>query len=79
MSISSAIFRAYDIRGIVGETLDAGVAYKVGQVVGSQTLEQNAGPVIVARDGRDSGPALVKGMIEGITSTGSTWMAAVTR
>lgn len=65
-----SIFRAYDIRGVVGETLDAGIAYRVGQVVGSLTREQDAGPVMVARDGRGSGPALVKGMIEGITSTG---------
>lgn len=70
VELLESIFRAYDIRGIVGETLDTGIAYKVGQVVGSLTLEQNAGPVIIARDGRDSGPALVQGMIEGITSTG---------
>lgn len=70
VELVESIFRAYDIRGIVGETLDASVARQVGQVVGTLTLEQQAGPVIVARDGRDSGPELVKGMIEGIASTG---------
>ena len=70
VELVESIFRAYDIRGIVGETLDADVARQVGQVVGSLTLEQDAGPVIVARDGRDSGPDLVGGMIEGIASTG---------
>jgi phosphomannomutase/phosphoglucomutase len=70
VELVESIFRAYDIRGIVGETLDADVARQVGQVVGSLTLEQEAGPVIVARDGRDSGPDLVDGMIEGISSTG---------
>ena len=70
VELVESIFRAYDIRGIVGKTLDAEVARRVGQVVGSLTLEQDAGPVIVARDGRDSGPDLIKGMIEGIASTG---------
>jgi phosphomannomutase/phosphoglucomutase len=70
VELVESIFKAYDIRGIVGTTLDADVAYQVGQVLGSLTLEQNAGPVIVARDGRSSGPDLVKGLIEGISSTG---------
>jgi len=70
VELVESIFRAYDIRGIVGKTLDTEVAYQVGQVVGSITLEQDAGPVIVARDGRDSGPELITGMIEGISSTG---------
>jgi len=70
VELVKSIFRAYDIRGIVGETLDAAVARQVGQVVGSLALEQEAGPVIVARDGRESGPELIKGMIEGISSTG---------
>ncbi|MGD9020175.1 MAG: phosphomannomutase/phosphoglucomutase [Lysobacterales bacterium] len=70
VELVKSIFRAYDIRGIVGETLDADIARQVGQVVGTLALEQDAAPVVVARDGRDSGPELVQGMIEGIASTG---------
>ena len=70
VELQQSIFRAYDIRGIIGETLDADIAHQIGQVVGSLTLEQYAGPVIVARDGRSSGEYLLKGLIEGITSTG---------
>ena len=70
VELVESIFRAYDIRGVVGKTLDADVARQVGQVVGSLALEQDAGPVILARDGRDSGPDLVEGMIDGISSTG---------
>ncbi len=70
VELVESIFRAYDIRGIVDKTLDAEVTRQVGQVVGSLTLEQDAGPVVVARDGRDSGPDLIAGMIEGIASTG---------
>jgi phosphomannomutase/phosphoglucomutase len=70
VELKAEIFRAYDIRGVVGKTLDAGVARRVGQVLGTMALEKNAGPVVVARDGRLSGPDLVSGMIEGITSSG---------
>lgn len=70
VALTAEIFRAYDIRGVIGKTLDAGVAVQVGRVLGTLALEKNAGPVVVARDGRLSGPALVAGMIEGITSSG---------
>jgi len=70
VDLSQGIFRAYDIRGIVGETLDADVARQVGQAVGSLALENGAGPVVVARDGRLSGRELVEGMIDGIASSG---------
>jgi phosphomannomutase/phosphoglucomutase len=70
VKLTAGIFRAYDIRGVIGQTLDAGVAVQVGRVLGSLALDKNAGPVVVARDGRLSGPALVQGMIEGITASG---------
>lgn len=70
VELSPEIFRAYDIRGIIDRTLDSGVARQVGQAIGSEALERNAGPVVVARDGRLSGPYLMEGMIEGIRSTG---------
>ena len=70
VELVESIFRAYDIRGIVGQTLDAEVAYQVGQVVGTLTLEQDAAPVVVARDGRDSGVDLSEGLINGVASTG---------
>ena len=70
VELVESIFRAYDIRGIVGKTLDADIAYQVGQVVGTLTLEQDAEPAVVARDGRDSGVDLIEGLINGIASTG---------
>lgn len=70
VKLSPDIFRAYDIRGIVGKTLDAGVAYQVGQAVGSLALEQSATPVVVGRDGRHSGPDLVDGLIDGMNAAG---------
>jgi len=70
VELVESIFRAYDIRGIVDQTLDADVAYQVGQVVGTLTLEANAAPVVVARDGRASGVDLIQGLTNGIASTG---------
>jgi phosphomannomutase/phosphoglucomutase len=70
VELKPEIFRAYDIRGVISETLDSGVARQVGQAVGTVALERNAAPVVVARDGRLSGPYLMEGMIEGILSTG---------
>ncbi|MDH3786932.1 MAG: phosphomannomutase/phosphoglucomutase [Xanthomonadales bacterium] len=70
VELTPEIFRAYDIRGVIDKTLDSGIAKNVGQVVGTLALEKNAGPVVVARDGRLSGPYLMEGMIEGIVSTG---------
>jgi phosphomannomutase/phosphoglucomutase len=70
IDLSADIFRAYDIRGVIGKTLDTGIARLVGQAVGTVVLNRNAGPAVVARDGRLSGPYLQDAMIEGITSTG---------
>ena len=70
VELSPEIFRAYDIRGVIDKTLDSGVARKIGQAVGTVALERDAGPVVVARDGRLSGPYLMDGVIEGVTSTG---------
>ena len=68
--LTPEIFRAYDIRGVIDKTLDSGIAHQIGQAVGSAVLERDACPVVVARDGRLSGPYLMKGIIEGLVSTG---------
>lgn len=64
------IFKAYDIRGIVGKTLTPEIAYAVGQSIGTLSLERGASAIAVGRDGRLSGPALSQALRDGITSTG---------
>jgi phosphomannomutase/phosphoglucomutase len=64
------IFRAYDIRGIVGDTLSAETAYWVGRAVGAQSLAQGEAHVAVGRDGRLSGPELVSHLIRGLHDSG---------
>ena len=68
--ISPTIFRAYDIRGVVGETLNTDIIYAIGQALGSEALAQGEASIIVARDGRLSGPSLCKALIDGLLSTG---------
>ena len=69
--INPVIFRAYDIRGIVNETLTEGVVKLIGQAIGSAALEQGQSTVIVARDGRLSGPSLIEALSQGILSSGA--------
>ncbi|WP_456292158.1 phosphomannomutase/phosphoglucomutase [Pseudomonas sp. AK106] len=64
------IFRAYDIRGIVGDTLNAETAYWIGRAVGAESLAQGEPHVSVGRDGRLSGPELVANLIKGLHDSG---------
>ncbi|NYZ61387.1 phosphomannomutase/phosphoglucomutase [Luteimonas deserti] len=68
--LDPSIFRAYDIRGVVGQTLDAGVAELIGQAVGSLMREQDLTDIVVGRDGRLSGPDLVAGLVAGLRRAG---------
>lgn len=68
--ILKEIFRAYDIRGIYGQTLTPEVVYIIGQALGTKAAQHGKSEIIVARDGRLSGPALFKALSKGIISTG---------
>src|SRR5260370_36208771 len=65
-----SIFKAYDIRGIVGKTVDAGVARNIGRAFGSEIRKQGGASVVVARDGRLSGPELVGALADGLREAG---------
>jgi phosphomannomutase/phosphoglucomutase len=73
--ISSSIFKAYDIRGIVdGDpsvvTLTDAAVRGVGAALGLRAREAGIPAIVVGRDGRLSGPRLVAALIDGITATG---------
>jgi len=68
--VDRSIFRAYDIRGVVGETLNATIAELIGQAVGSTMLEQGLREVVVGRDGRLTGPELTDALITGLRQAG---------
>ncbi|MEP7296020.1 MAG: phosphomannomutase/phosphoglucomutase, partial [Burkholderiales bacterium] len=70
MKVSAPAFKAYDIRGVVGKDIDATFAEHLGRAFGSAAIAAGERAVAVGRDGRVSGPSLVKAMIRGLTSTG---------
>ncbi len=67
---SEVVFRAYDIRGIYGETLDAGLAFELGRAVGSLVFERGEQQVAVGRDGRPSSQPLAEALIRGLIASG---------
>lgn len=68
--VRSEIFRAYDIRGVVGKDLSRDVAKALGQAIGSEAVARGEKTVVVGRDGRKSGPDMSAGLIEGLRATG---------
>ncbi len=70
MQVNASVFKAYDIRGIVGVSLDEAFAEHLGRAFGSEAVKAGESAVAVGRDGRLSGPSLVKALIKGLVSTG---------
>lgn len=68
--VSKSIFRAYDIRGIVGESITPELIYTLGKAIGSVAQEQGEQTIITARDGRLSGPILMKALQKGLRESG---------
>jgi phosphomannomutase len=67
MSVLDSIVKAYDIRGTVPDQLDADVAHALG--VGFATFVR-ADQVVIGRDMRPSGPALVDAFTRGVMEQG---------
>ena len=70
MHVSASVFKAYDIRGIVGKTIDERFAEQLGRAFGSEAVAAGERAVAVGRDGRLSGPALAAALVRGLASTG---------
>ncbi len=64
------IFKAYDIRGIVGKSLTPEIANQIGRAFGSEARLLGLPSVSIGRDGRLSGPALSEALCEGLRATG---------
>ena len=69
-AISPEIFKAYDIRGIVGKTLTPAAAELIGRAIGSQARAVAQTQVVIGRDGRLSGPDLSQALSSGLQATG---------
>ena len=70
VALSKTIFKAYDIRGVIDSTLDAGVARSIGQAFGQAALAKGERKVVIGRDGRLSGPSLAAALAEGLQAAG---------
>ena len=70
MKVTPSIFKAYDIRGVVGQTLDEQVAEHLGRAFGTEAVRAGEKAVAVGRDGRLSGPGLAAALMRGLASCG---------
>lgn len=70
MPISPSIFKAYDIRGIVGQTLTADSAEQIGRAIATRAARQGLKQIAVGRDGRLSGSELAAALMSGLTAGG---------
>lgn len=69
-AIPSSIFKAYDIRGIVNETLTDEIVYDIGRAIASEAKTMEETSIVVARDGRLSGPGFVAALSMGMRDAG---------
>ncbi|MBK8738850.1 MAG: phosphomannomutase/phosphoglucomutase [Betaproteobacteria bacterium] len=65
------IFKAYDIRGIVGKTLTPEIVRSIGQGLGTLALEAGCDTLAIGCDGRLSGPELKSALAAGIQASGA--------
>ena len=70
MADLSSIVKAYDIRGVVGEQLDAATVRDIGAATARLLRAEDAGTVAVGHDMRDSSPGLAAAFAEGVTGQG---------
>ncbi|TXI45156.1 phosphomannomutase/phosphoglucomutase [Methylophilus sp.] len=73
--LPASIFKAYDIRGIVGETLTEDIVYQIGLALGSLAQERGEHSLCVGYDGRLSSPTLAAALTTGIVDTGTNVIA----
>lgn len=64
------IFKSYDIRGIVDRELTDAYVRAIGQAIGSEAQDRGRSTIVIARDGRLSGPHLLEALSAGLTASG---------
>lgn len=69
-NIPQNIFRAYDIRGVVGKGFTENNIYTIGRALGSEAVSRDINRVVIARDGRLSGPSLLAALAQGLQDSG---------
>ena len=70
IAVPKEIFKAYDIRGIVGKTLTPEIVEAIGRALGSEARQRSQTEICIGYDGRLSGPELAEALSQGIRNTG---------
>ncbi len=70
MEYPKEIFKAYDIRGIVGKTFTPEIVEAIGHAIGSEAVARGQKEICIGRDGRLSGPDLAGALARGIRKSG---------
>ena len=70
VQVPDSIFRAYDIRGVVGDSLTPDIVRVIGRAIGSEAHQRGQQQICVGYDGRHSSPELAEALAAGITSAG---------
>ncbi|MBX9674978.1 MAG: phosphomannomutase/phosphoglucomutase [Methylotenera sp.] len=70
IDIPKEIFKAYDIRGIVGKTLTPEIVELIGHALGSEAKQRAQSEICIGYDGRLSGPELAQALSSGIRKAG---------
>ena len=70
VEVDQNIFKAYDIRGIVDQSLNSEVVNVIGRAIGSEAQALGLKHLVVGRDGRHSSPEYSEALIAGILSSG---------
>ena len=68
--LPTSIFRAYDIRGVVGDTLTPAIVRWIGRAIGAEAHHRGARTLVTGRDGRHSSPELHAALIAGLRESG---------
>ncbi len=71
MADLDAIFKAYDIRGIVGAEIDAAACFAIGSAFGAHGRDQGSARIVVGRDMRPDGAELSEAFCRGATTAGA--------
>jgi len=69
-SLPAAIFRAYDVRGVVGSGLSPEAVRLIGRAIGSEAYDRGQQTLVVGCDGRLSSGELLEALVEGLRATG---------
>ncbi|MBV8657901.1 MAG: phosphomannomutase/phosphoglucomutase [Burkholderiales bacterium] len=69
-TIAAEIFKAYDIRGVVGKQLNADVVLTIGRAIGAEAHARKQPRIVVGRDGRHASCELSTALIDGLRSSG---------